>query len=163
MSESCGRERLIAYVSATALADGIRRTPLEQYVIWTGDELHGLPNSRIGRTLACVTEIGQPVSLRALVQRAARLDGDFGVPPDAVRNAVRQHQSARPTVLMLVERRPNGDFTAVADIPFAGAAGRRIRGGEVVLSARDAAQIRGERDGASERPTFADMPRLRFA
>lgn len=145
MKESCVRDGCYSMVPAAALADGIRRTPLDHFVIWTGDIPHVQPGSRIGRALACVDQPGVPLSLRALVQRAARVEGDFGVPPDAVRNAVRQHQAAQPAVLFLVERRPSGDFVAVTDIPFAGAGLRRFRSGDVVLSAQEALRVAGQR------------------
>ncbi|MDB5465276.1 MAG: hypothetical protein JWQ46_38 [Phenylobacterium sp.] len=55
-----------------------------------------------------------------------------------MRSAVRLHQQAKPAVLLLVERRPSGDYVAVADIPFAGALNRRISAGEIVLDRQGA-------------------------
>lgn len=115
------------------LEDALRRTPLSHHVVWTGQPGVGRPDSLRARAFACVPEIGVPIPLRMLMQRAARLDGQTGLHPDSVRSAVRQHQVAKPAVLFLVEKAPSGDYVAVSDIPYAGATNRRIRQGEVVL------------------------------
>lgn len=121
-------------VPPRVLDEALRRTPMDHYVVWTGGDACGRrPDSVRARTFGCVGEIGVPVSLRMLMQRAARLDGLTGVNPDSVRTAVRQHQTARPAVLLLVEKRPSGEFVAVTDIPFAGSVDRRLRAGQVVL------------------------------
>jgi hypothetical protein len=139
------RRRFFSRISPAELADGIRRTPLDHFVIWTGDTPQVQPNSRIGRALACIDAPGVPVSLRELVQRAARMEGEYGVTPDAVRNAVRQHQMAQAAVLLLLARRPCGDLVAVTDIPFASGGLRRVRAGDVVVSARDAVRAAAAR------------------
>jgi hypothetical protein len=73
------------------------------------------------------------------------MEGEYGVTPDAVRNAVRQHQMAQSAVLLLLVRRPCGDLVAVTDIPFASGGLRRVRAGDVVLSARDAVRAAAAR------------------
>jgi hypothetical protein len=120
-------------IAQKVLDEALRRTPMNQYVIWTGIAASGRASSLRARAFACVREVGTPVSLRMLMQRAARIDGLRGLNPDSVRSAVRQHQIARPAVLFLVEKAPSGDFVAVADIPFAGAVDRRLRAGDVVV------------------------------
>jgi hypothetical protein len=152
MTRGVARERSLSFISATVLVDGLRRTPMEQFVIWTGESMHGWATSRTGRALSCVAEAGVPISLRTLVQRAARIEGEHGLSPDAVRNAVRQHQAAQPAVLLLVERRPCGDFVAVTDIPFAGVRLQRVREGDVVMTAKQAAMARAGMAGRGPLP-----------
>lgn len=132
-----GLDRSLQLVTAEALAEGLRRTPLEQCVVWTGEQLHGLSHSRIARVLGCISEVNTPIPLRVLIQRAARIEGDAGVPPDALRNAVRQHQSAQPAVLLLVERRPCGDYAALFDIPFPSGRRGRMPAGTVVIASQE--------------------------
>jgi len=126
--------RSVEAISDSTLTRALSRVPLNHFVIWTGE----LPNSQRGslrdRALACVREVGKPLSLRIVIQRAARLEGDRGLHPEAVREAVRQHQSAKPAVLWLVERQPSGDFTAVTDIRHAGGEGLRVPAGGLVIS-----------------------------
>jgi hypothetical protein len=85
------------------------------------------------RALACVQEIGVPVSLRVVMTRAARISDELGFDPDAVRSAVRMCQMARPAVYLLVSRLFSNDFVAVADIPYPAGCSGRIASGEVVL------------------------------
>ncbi|WP_133255006.1 hypothetical protein [Phenylobacterium hankyongense] len=140
------RHREAEVIPDAVLADALARTPLDHYVIWTGRDPAVQSGSLRSRAFACVCEVGAPVSLRTLMQRASKLDGQAGLHPDAVRSAVRLHQQAKPAVLLLVERRPSGDYVAVADIPFAGALNRRFSAGEVVL----------DRQGARRFDTLAD-------
>ena len=130
------RPRTMEVISPALHSESLARTPLEQYVIWTGREAAGQRGSLRLRAFACIREVGQPVSLRTLIQRAARLDGLCGLDPDAVRSGVRLHQIAKPAVLFLAERRASGEFVAVADIPYAGAMDRRILAGEVLIDVR---------------------------
>jgi hypothetical protein len=75
------------------------------------------------------------VSLRWLMQQAARLGGDVGFHPDAVRSAVRSHQNARPAAYLLLQRAASGALVSVTDIPFPAHADKPIRAGEVVMEA----------------------------
>ncbi|RAK60389.1 hypothetical protein DJ021_11520 [Phenylobacterium hankyongense] len=135
------RHRDAEVVPASVLADAVGRTPLQHYVLWTGRPAIGQPGSLRSRAFGCVHEVGVPVSLRVLLQRAARLDGAAGLNPDVVRNGVRLHQAARPTVVILLERRSSGEFVTVTDIPHAGALHRPLRAGEVVIDARGACRL----------------------
>jgi hypothetical protein len=126
--------RGVEFIPDNLLTRALSRVPLNHFVIWTGE----LPNCQRGslraRALACVREAGKPLSFRRLIQRAARLDGDIGLHPESVREAIRQHQSAKPAVLWLVERQPSGDYTAVTDILYGGSEGLRIPAGALVVS-----------------------------
>jgi hypothetical protein len=119
-------------ISERDLIEALSRTPADHHVIWTGESCGAQAGSLRSRALACVQEVGLPVPLRIVLRRAAKLDGDIGLDPLAVRNAVRLHQSARPAVYLLVRRQFSADFVAVADIPFP-ASGRRIAAGDVVM------------------------------
>jgi hypothetical protein len=112
------------------LIEAIARTPSDHYVIWTGEPCNGQAGSLRSRALACIVEVGQAVPLRTVMRRAAGLDSG-GLNPDAVRSAVRMHQTARPAVYLLVRRLGSGEFVAVTDIPFA--AGRRIVAGAPLM------------------------------
>jgi hypothetical protein len=123
----------VKFIPDQVLAEALGRTPLNHYVIWNGAAAVGRASSVRARAFDCIREIGVPVSLRAMIQRAARLEGSMGLEPDNVRSALRQHQFAKPAVLMLVEKRPSGEYVAVTDIPFAGSLQRRISAGGVVM------------------------------
>jgi hypothetical protein len=71
--------------------------------------------------------------MRALLQRAACVAGELGLDPDTVRSAVRMHQSARPAPYLLVRRTFDGDYVAVADVPWPAATPTPLRAGDLVL------------------------------
>ena len=135
------RHRQIEEVSPAALEKGLAATPLDHYVIWTGDDACGQAGSLSQKAFACIREAGVPVSLRTLIQRAARLEGDRGLDPLAVRDSVRRHQAAKPAVLLLVERRRSGEFIAITDIPHAGVIHRRVCAGDVLLDKEGVLQL----------------------
>jgi hypothetical protein len=112
----------------------IARTPLDQYLIWTGSRPVTRGRSLRACALACVQEVGVPVPLRLVVQRAVRMRSDLH--PDAVREAMRQHQSANDAVVLLLRKRADGAFVAVTDIRNAVDLGRRVNAGEVVVDPR---------------------------
>ncbi len=106
-------------------------------MVWTGHACGGQEGSLRARALACVREVGAPVSLRLLLQRAAAIEPSGGLDPDAVRNAVRMHQTARPAVYLLVKRLPSRDFVAVTDIPWPAGVRAPISAGGLVVDAVD--------------------------
>jgi len=122
-----------------ALTAALRRIPLEHFVLWTGEPFKGQPDSRMGRLLACMAEPGVPVQLRELVLRTAGSGREQAVDPCAVKAAVRQHQMSTRVVLVLVERRSDGEFQAVTDIPYGVGTLRRILAGDLVRRAAVAA------------------------
>jgi hypothetical protein len=126
------QHRGLELISEQDLIEALSRTPADHHVIWTGEVCGGQAGSLRSRALACIREVGVPVPLRVIQRRAAKLDGDMGLDPLAVRNAVRLHQAARPAVYLLVRRLFSADFVAVADIPIP-ASGRRISAGDVVM------------------------------
>lgn len=133
--------RSLETVRPEVFTEAIARTPAQHYVIWTGRELEGREGSLRSRSLKVLTEAGAPIPLRVLLQRAARLEGERGLDPDAVRSGVRLHQAAKPAVYLLVEKLASGDYAAVTDIPFAGSLTRRVRAGEVILDRQGALQL----------------------
>lgn len=120
-------------ISARTLGEALARAPMDHYLIWNGQAAYGQDQSVRARAMACIDEVGVPVSLRTVMQRAARIDGDMGLDPDLVRSAVRQHQCARPTVVFLVRRLASGEFIAVTDIPFAGDLAHRTKAGDLIM------------------------------
>lgn len=131
LSGAAGDARTSA-ASEAALADALRLTPLEHFVAWTGEPLDGKPDSLMSHTLACMTEVAEPLSLRELVLRTWRARGERTDNPISVRDVVRQHQSATRVVLVLLERRPGGQFVAVTDIPYGVGSLRRVSRGDAV-------------------------------
>lgn len=130
LTDSSALHRPAAPALPRAFSEALGRTPMDHYVIWTGQDACGRAGSLRSRAFACLREVGVPISLRLFLQQVAQIEG---LDPDGVRGAVRQHQAAKPAVVFLVSRLSTGDFVAVTDIPYAGALNRRIRAGEVVL------------------------------
>ena len=121
-------------LSDRVLADALARTPADQYVIWNGVACPAQPGSIRSQALRLVDEIWEPVAMRIVVRRAARLAGTAGLDPDAVRNGVRAHQGASQVSYFLVRRAPSGDFLAVCDVPHPSSGSKPLREGQLVLS-----------------------------
>lgn len=115
------------------LTEALARTPADLHVIWNGHQPSMQDGSITSRTLQLVHEVWQPIPLRVLIQRAARLAGASGLDPDAVRNAVRRHQGAGRACYLLVTRLAGGDYVAVTDVPYPSSGSRSLRAGDVVL------------------------------
>lgn len=124
----------LEFVGATVMSKGIAATPLDQFVIWDGTPYDGRPGSRTSLALSLVAEAWRPVSVRELIVRAAKLDGDWGLSPDTVRNAARQHQRARGAVYLWVRRTAAGDYVLMTDLPFPASRQRPMAAGTVVLT-----------------------------
>lgn len=139
-------------MAKTTLDAAMARTPLDHFVIWDGSSCGAQPNSLRSRALACVTEIWSPLSMRALLQRAACSSGELGLDPDTVRSAVRMHQSARPAAYLLVRRTLNGDYVAVTDVPWPSTTAAPLRAGDLVLDRK------GRAFGRSPPPQLAAAP-----
>ena len=121
-------------VSDRELLEVIGRTPLDHYLIWNGRPRTGRTNSILSLALVCIDEVWSPVSLRAFLQRAARLEPAYGLAPDAVKKAIWSHQSASPASYYLVRKTPAGDYVAVTDVPRPSSLSRPIRAGEIVFN-----------------------------
>lgn len=115
------------------LADALARTPADHFLIWNGRFYAGRPGSIRTLALGLVAEAWEPLPLRVLVSRAARMWGKSGLDPDAVRDAVRLHQKASNASYFLVRRLRTGDYVAVVDVPFPSSGSRPLREGDVVL------------------------------
>jgi hypothetical protein len=120
-------------ISATTLANAIAATPLDQFVIWDGTVYEGKPGSRTSRVLGLITQAWRPVSMRELIMRAARLDGDRGLRPDTVRDAVRQHQRAKGASYRWCRRTAAGDHVLITDLPFPATGGAPMAAGTVAM------------------------------
>jgi len=59
--------------------------------------------------------------------------GELGLDPDTVRKSIHTHQSARPAAYLLVRRTLEGDYLAVADVPWPAGQAGPIRAGDMVL------------------------------
>jgi hypothetical protein len=128
------RFRDVEPIGGGRLVEAIARTPAHHYVLWTGRPSGSKQDSLRGRALSCVREVGVPVPLRTVLQRAAAIGPEGGLDPDAVRDAVRLHQVASRAVYLLLEQRPDNGFVAVTDIPSP-VDGSRIAAGDLVLDA----------------------------
>ncbi len=128
------KHRSLERLSQSALLEGVARAPIDHFVVWNGAPFGAQANSLRSRALTLITEVWEPVPLRLLLQRAADIAGGFGLDPDAVRAALRSHQTARPTTHILVRRTMSNDYLAVIDVPWpAATAGRPLRAGDLVL------------------------------
>jgi hypothetical protein len=136
-------------ITEAVLTAAIARTPLDHYVIWTGQPCGRQRGSLRERALSCISEVGEPVALRALIRRAAAIEADRGLQPDLVRGAVRLHQLAKPAVYLLVRRTPLNEFVAVSDIPFPGSL-PSIRAGQLIVD-RDGRYCLSSAAGLGER------------
>jgi hypothetical protein len=136
--ETASPQRNQGSALSRAFSEGLARTPLDHYVLWTGQDACGRAGSLRARAFGCLSESGVPISLRMFLQRVAIAEG---LEPDAVRGAIRQHQTAKPTVLLLLSRLPSGDYVAVTDVPFAGAVNQRLRAGEIVVDRSGALRL----------------------
>lgn len=127
------KHRGLETICGQKLTEELARTPMDHYVVWTGYPGDIQPGSLRARALACVEEVGEPVPLRGLIMRAARLEPTGGLDPERVRSAVRLHQCARRAVYLLLERRTSNDYVAVTDIPWPAGATGPIAAGDVVI------------------------------
>lgn len=143
------QHRKSEFITDAVLTAAIARTPLDHYVVWTGEPCGRQRGSLRERALSCISEVGVPVALRALIQRAAVIEAGQGLHPDNVRGAVRMHQSANPAVYLLVRRTALNEFVAVFDIPCPGSL-RPIKAGQVIVG----------RDGGYRLSSVAAAPEL---
>lgn len=116
------------------LVEAVARTPLDLHLIWTGRVRGGRPNSVLTRAVACVEAVWTPIPLRMLLRQTARLAGDYGLPPDAVKKGLWSHQAATPACYLLVRAIAGGRYLAVTDVPRPASWPAPIRPGDVVLS-----------------------------
>jgi hypothetical protein len=124
----------LKHLPEDALLAALARTPSDLYVLWNGEVCPAQPGSIRSRALGLVTEVWEPLPLRTLLTRAARLSGSSGLDPDTVRSAVRMHQAASHAAYFLVRRTLAGDYLAVTDVPYPSTGRRRLQAGDVVLS-----------------------------
>jgi len=146
------RTSVLVSLSEADLADGLARTPSDQFVIWNGVPSPGREGSIRRQSLGLIHEIWEPVPLRTLVLRAARLAGSLGLSPDAVRSAVRMHQTSSRASYILVRRTAAGDFVAVTDVPTPSFGPPRVKAGDVVLGRTGRRLDGGEGRGSAPPP-----------
>jgi hypothetical protein len=130
------RQRIgtLKQLSDAVLTEALARAPADYFVIWNGRPCPAHAGSIRSQALALVAEVWEPVPLRVLLRRAARLSGLSGLDPDTVRSAVRMHQSASQASYFLVRRTLSGDYLAVADVPSPSSGSRRLSAGDRILS-----------------------------
>ena len=132
-------------ISDRELTEALARTPVNYHVIWNGREPSVRNGSVTAQFIRLIREIWEPIPLRILLQRAARISGDTGFDPDAVRDAVRRHQGAARASYLLAARLAQGDYVAVTDVPYPSSGVRRLRAGDVVLGSSG---LRFDEDGS---------------
>ena len=142
--EDLARRRKPERLSELEVTRAIARTPQDHFVIWTGDPAAVRPGSLRSRALALVDEPWRPIDLRALLLRAAQIDGETGLHPEVVRAAIRMHQGAQPAICLLARRTIAGDYLAVWDVPYPARLSQPLTAGAPLL----------DRDGR----TFLDAP-----
>lgn len=127
------RAEALKHLPDEALTEALARTPADYYVIWNGFKCPSRAGSVRARALRLIEEIWEPVPLRILLTRAARLSGLSGLDPDAVRSAIRMHQSAIPAAYFLARRTMSGDYLAVTDVPYPALRSQRLRAGDLIV------------------------------
>jgi len=127
------RAEALKHLPDEALIEALARTPADYYVIWNGFTCPSRAGSVRARALRLIEEIWEPVPLRVLLTRAARLSGLSGLDPDAVRSAIRMHQSAIPAAYFLARRTASGDYLAVTDVPYPALRSQRLRAGDLIV------------------------------
>jgi hypothetical protein len=130
-----GRRRTgtLKHLSDAVLTEAVARAPSDHFVIWNGRPCPARSGSIRSQALALVAEVWEPIPLRVLLTRAARLSGQSGLDPDTVRSAVRMHQSASHASYFLVRRTLAGDYLAVADVACPSSGARRLNAGDRIL------------------------------
>lgn len=119
---------MLERVSEAALIDCIRRTPLDEYVIWCGLIYTGRHASIRAQVVELIRDVWTPLQVRELLFRAARSAGEYGIAPDRVRRALQAHQKAHGASYFLVSRTADGDFVAAGEIPIPAVGLRRLKG-----------------------------------
>ncbi|CAN7196051.1 hypothetical protein LJR225_000610 [Phenylobacterium sp. LjRoot225] len=127
------RTGTLKHLSDAVLTEALARAPSDHFIIWNGRPCPAQSGSIRSQALALVAEVWEPVPLRVLLTRAARLSGLSGLDPDTVRSAVRMHQSASQASYFLVRRTLSGDYLAVADVPCPSSGARRLSAGDRIL------------------------------
>lgn len=128
------RTAKLKHLSDAALTEALARTPADHFIIWNGHACPAQPGSIRSRALGLIEEVWEPVPLRILLTRAARLSGSSGLDPDTVRSAVRMHQSASCAAYFLVRRTLSGDYLAVTEVPYPSSGQVRLKAGDAVLT-----------------------------
>jgi hypothetical protein len=105
-------------VTPATITRGIAATPMNEFVLWTGDSYSSKAGSRTAQILGLVNEAWKPVALRDLILRAARIDGELGFTPEAVRDAIRQHQRARGCCYLWVRGSRGSGFVLVTNVSY---------------------------------------------
>jgi hypothetical protein len=124
----------LKHLSDDALTEALARAPADHFVIWNGRVGRTQAGSIRSRALSLIAEVWEPVPLRVLLTRAARLAGASGLDPDTVRSAVRMHQGATQAAYFLVRRTLSGDYLAVVDVPYPSSGSQRLKAGDLILS-----------------------------
>jgi hypothetical protein len=128
------RTAALKHLPDHALTEALARTPSDQYVIWNGRACPAQQGSIRSRALGLIEEVWEPVPLRTLLTRAARIAGASGLDPDTVRSAVRMHQSSSHAAYFLVRKTLSGDYLALVDVPYPSSGPSRLKAGDVVLA-----------------------------
>lgn len=121
-------------------AAALAATPMDHYVIWTGQPFAGRRGSTCDRVLAPISAPWRPWGLRELVIEAARLDPP--VSATSVREAIAQHQTCRKVAHLLVRRLADGSFRLVARAPWPACHDAPLSAGALILEGQACLAIR---------------------
>lgn len=105
------------------------------YVLYTGGKYRARKSSGRFLSLGTVTEIGKPIPLATVYERAAKVRDGKGFTPDLVRSGLFLHQGAKPAVFIALEKDDKGEFRAAKDVPLPDRdyfAGRSFKAGDLV-------------------------------
>lgn len=87
------------------------------FVLFTGGKYRARKTSGRFLSLGTVKEVGKPIPLATVYERAATVAGPKGgFSPDLVRSGLFLHQGAKPAVYIALEKNDKGEFVAAKDV-----------------------------------------------
>jgi len=107
----------------------VSSTPPDEYVIWTGGVYGNRDSLRFNAISKAVIYPGSPVSVRQILQHAARRDGTKGHRPALVKQGIKFHQNSRPTVFVWVRLGPDGRYRTILEVPDLHKVGLNVKAG----------------------------------
>lgn len=126
-------------ITAETFTKAVERLEISNlYVFWTGNPYKSRSASLRSNALKTITEVRQPVPVKTLLDRAARIDGEIGYKPEVVKSGLYLHRNSKPAVYFALERKDDGSFVAATDVPYADGVPGGLKKGDLVIPAGQA-------------------------
>jgi hypothetical protein len=150
--------RGLEVITDAQLSAALEAVPDDEFVIWTGGRYRAQAGSLRSEGLKLLREVWQPVAMKELLARAARVEGMRGYDPKALRAGVQLHQGSAPAVMLWAVRRSDGAFVARKRIPRPDGARGPIDSGDIILGADGARPAWGHSPAADVGPRAPAVP-----